>query len=169
MNDRLQSTLRQLRLSGLAQSLDVRLQEAASHQLSHLEFLELILQDELLVRQQRQIDRRVNAAQFKEMNRWTNLISFSIPRSNERRSSTWPPVASFAKRRTCSWSAHLVPENHSWFRPSAAKRSSKDSSCTTARSSMWSATFSTMSRSVATRKRWPGTSNRIWSSLMTWA
>ena len=36
MNDRLQSTLRQLRLSGLAQSLDVRLQEAASHQLSHI-------------------------------------------------------------------------------------------------------------------------------------
>jgi DNA replication protein DnaC len=67
MNDRLESALRQLRLSGLAQSLDVRLQEAASHQLSHLEFLELILQDELLVRQQRQIDRRVNAAQFKEM------------------------------------------------------------------------------------------------------
>lgn len=66
MNDRLQSTLRQLRLSGLAQSLDVRLQEAASHQLNHLEFLELILQDELLVRQQRQIERRVNAAQFKE-------------------------------------------------------------------------------------------------------
>ena len=56
MNDRLQSTLRQLRLSGLAQSLDVRLQEAASHQLSHAEFLELILQDEMLIRQQRQID-----------------------------------------------------------------------------------------------------------------
>lgn len=67
MNDRLQSTLRQLRLSGLAQSLDIRLQEAASHQLSHIEFLELILQDELLVRQQRQIERRVNGAQFKEM------------------------------------------------------------------------------------------------------
>jgi len=67
MNDRLQSTLRQLRLSGLAESLDVRLQEAASHQLSHAEFLELILQDELLVRQQRQIDRRVKAAQFREL------------------------------------------------------------------------------------------------------
>jgi DNA replication protein DnaC len=66
MNDRLQSVLRQLRLSGLAKTLDVRLQEASGHQLSHLEFLELILQDELLVRQQRQIDRRVNAAQFKE-------------------------------------------------------------------------------------------------------
>jgi DNA replication protein DnaC len=67
MNDRLQTTLRQLRLSGLAQSLDVRLQEAASHQLSHAEFLELILQDELLVRQERQIDRRVKAAEFREI------------------------------------------------------------------------------------------------------
>lgn len=67
MNDRLLSTLRQLRLSGLAQSLDVRLQEAASHQLNHAEFLELILQDELLVRQERLIGRRVQAALFREL------------------------------------------------------------------------------------------------------
>ena len=67
MNDRLASTLHQLRLSGLAQSLDVRLEEAAGHKLTHLEFLELILQDELLVRQQRQIDRRVKAADFREL------------------------------------------------------------------------------------------------------
>ena len=67
MNDRLQSALRQLRLSGLAETLDVRLQEAAGHQLSHAEFLELVLQDELLVRNQRLIDRRVKAAQFREL------------------------------------------------------------------------------------------------------
>jgi DNA replication protein DnaC len=67
MKDSLQSTLRQLRLSGLAQTLDVRLQEAASHQLSHAEFLELILQDELLVRDERQIQRRVKAAAFREL------------------------------------------------------------------------------------------------------
>ena len=67
MHDRLQSTLRQLRLSGLAQTLDVRLQEAAGHQLSHAEFLELILQDEQLVRSERQIERRVKAAQFREV------------------------------------------------------------------------------------------------------
>lgn len=67
MNERLLSVLRQLRLSGLAQSLDVRLQEAAGHQLSHAEFLELILQDELLVRQERQIARRTNAALFREV------------------------------------------------------------------------------------------------------
>jgi DNA replication protein DnaC len=67
MKDALESTLRQLRLSGLAQSLDVRLQEAAGHQLSHAEFLELILQDELLVRGERLIERRVKSAQFREL------------------------------------------------------------------------------------------------------
>ena len=67
MKDTLQTTLRQLRLSGLAQSLDVRLQEAAGHNLSHAEFLELILQDELLVRGERLIERRVKAAQFREL------------------------------------------------------------------------------------------------------
>ncbi len=67
MKDSLQSTLRQLRLSGLAQTLDVRLQEAASHNLSHAEFLELILQDELVVRDERQIQRRVKTAAFREL------------------------------------------------------------------------------------------------------
>lgn len=67
MNERLLSVLRDLRLSGLAQTLDVRLQEAAGHQLSHAEFLELILQDELMVRQERKIGRRVKAALFREV------------------------------------------------------------------------------------------------------
>jgi len=59
--------LKQLRLSGLAQSLDIRLQEAAGHQLNHDEFLELILQDELLIRNERLIGRRVKVAQFREL------------------------------------------------------------------------------------------------------
>ena len=60
----LESTLKQLRLSGLAQSLPVRLQEAAANRLSHGEFLELILQDELNVRHQRLLSRRTKAADF---------------------------------------------------------------------------------------------------------
>jgi DNA replication protein DnaC len=42
------------------------LQEAAGHGLSHGEFLELILQDELAVRADRQFERRLKAAQFRE-------------------------------------------------------------------------------------------------------
>ena len=43
MNETLRNTLTKLRLSGLAQSLEVRLQEAAGNSLTHLEFLELEL------------------------------------------------------------------------------------------------------------------------------
>jgi DNA replication protein DnaC len=67
MKDSLQTTLRQLRLSGLAQTLDVRLQEAAGHSLNHAEFLELVLQDELVVRDERLVNRRVKAATFREV------------------------------------------------------------------------------------------------------
>lgn len=66
MNDSLQSAARKLLLTGLLASLEVRLQEAQSHQLTHAQFLELLLQDELNVRQQRQIERRLKAAQFRE-------------------------------------------------------------------------------------------------------
>ena len=66
MNESMQTTLRKLRLSGLAASLEVRLQEATGNQLTHAEFLELILQDELAVRADRQVQRRVKAARFRE-------------------------------------------------------------------------------------------------------
>jgi len=66
MNDTLVTCLRRLRLSGLAQSLDVRLQEAAGNGLNHVEFLELILQDELAIRADRLMNRRVKAAVFRE-------------------------------------------------------------------------------------------------------
>jgi DNA replication protein DnaC len=66
MNETLMSTLRKLRLSGLAHSLDVRLEEAAGNGLNHAEFLELILQDELLVRRNRRIERRTKAAHFRD-------------------------------------------------------------------------------------------------------
>jgi len=66
MNESLQTALKRLRLSGLAQSLDVRLQEASGNGLNHAEFLELILQDELAIRSERLMNRRTQAASFRE-------------------------------------------------------------------------------------------------------
>jgi DNA replication protein DnaC len=66
MNAKLSDMLKQLRLSGLAASLEVRLQEATANQLNHVEFLELVLQDELAVRYERMVDRRTRAASFRE-------------------------------------------------------------------------------------------------------
>ena len=67
MTESLRSALKQLRLSGLLESWEVRLHEAAGNNLNHVEFLELILQDELAVRADRQLQRRVKAAQFREL------------------------------------------------------------------------------------------------------
>jgi DNA replication protein DnaC len=67
MKDSLAQALKQLRLSGLLETLDLRLQEAAGHHLDHAEFLELILQDELAIRSDRQLQRRVKAALFREL------------------------------------------------------------------------------------------------------
>jgi len=67
MNDYLRNMLKKLRLSGLSESLEVRLQEAAGHHLTHAEFLELVLQDELAVRGNRLLQRRVKAAGFREL------------------------------------------------------------------------------------------------------
>ena len=67
MNEPLRTALKQLRLSGMTQSLEVRLQEAAGNSLNHAEFLELVLQDELLVRKERQIKRRIKAATFRDL------------------------------------------------------------------------------------------------------
>ncbi len=75
MRPSLQQALRQLRLSGLLESLEVRLAEAAGNRLDHGEFLELILQDELAVRATRQVERRVRAAMFREVK---NLDEFDF-------------------------------------------------------------------------------------------
>jgi DNA replication protein DnaC len=67
MNDALHHALRKLRLSGMIDSLEVRLHEAQSHQLSHAEFLELVLQDELAVRNDRVLQRRLKVANFRDL------------------------------------------------------------------------------------------------------
>jgi len=67
MSDSVLGACRQLRLSGLAGTLELRLQEAASHGLSHRQFLELLFQDELHVRSQRSLERRQKLAQFPDL------------------------------------------------------------------------------------------------------
>jgi len=59
-------SLKKLRLGGLLESLEVRLHEAKSGRLDYDEFLELILQDEMAIRHDRQIARRTKAACFRD-------------------------------------------------------------------------------------------------------
>ncbi len=66
MADGLDATLKKLRLSGLGESLEVRLHEASSRGLTHREFLELVLQDEVMIRNSRLISRRLAVANFRD-------------------------------------------------------------------------------------------------------
>lgn len=66
MKSSLTEALKQLRLSGIVQSLEIRLQEATSNRLTHAEFLELIVQDELSVRHDRAVERRTQSARFRD-------------------------------------------------------------------------------------------------------
>jgi DNA replication protein DnaC len=65
-NTQLESTLNELRLLGMARTLDVRLSEALASRLSHEEFLTLALQDELNIRRQNKLATRSRAAGFHE-------------------------------------------------------------------------------------------------------
>ena len=67
MNESMATMLRKLRLSGASRTLEVRLQEARGNGLSHEEFLELFLQDEMNIRKERLLTRRVKIATFREV------------------------------------------------------------------------------------------------------
>jgi len=84
MNVQLAQNLRRLRLSGLLSSLEVRLQEATGNSLNHAEFLELIVADELAVREDRAIARRIKAARFRDLKTMEDF-DFSFNPSINRR------------------------------------------------------------------------------------
>ena len=62
MKPDLDSRLRHLRLSGMAATLPVRNQEAVRNNLAHVDFLDLLVEDELNRRQDRLLERRIKQA-----------------------------------------------------------------------------------------------------------
>src|SRR6476646_7207007 len=66
MNNTLKQHAQTLHLSGLLESLQLRLQEAEANRLPYEQFLELLFQDEINVRHKRLINRRHKLAEFRE-------------------------------------------------------------------------------------------------------
>ena len=67
MNPALLSRLRHLRLSGMAEALPGRLTQATAASLPYLEFLELLVEDELNRRADRLFSRRVRQAEITQI------------------------------------------------------------------------------------------------------
>jgi DNA replication protein DnaC len=73
MNPQLDTQLRHLRLSGMAQAIPVRLEQAKSAELEPLEFLELLVQDELARRADRLFARRLKQAGIAEVKEFSDF------------------------------------------------------------------------------------------------
>jgi len=73
MNHELERKLHALKLSGMAEALPVRNQEAISSQLAYTDFLELLLEDELSKRRDRLFARRLKAAHIPEIKSLENF------------------------------------------------------------------------------------------------
>jgi DNA replication protein DnaC len=80
----LQRALRQLRCSGLAAGLETRLLEAQAEKLAPIDFLSRLIQDELLRRQDRLLERRVKQAGFRDVGKRLDTFDFDFNKKMNR-------------------------------------------------------------------------------------
>jgi DNA replication protein DnaC len=80
----LQRALRQLRCSGMAGALETRLREAQTEKLAPIDFLSRLVQDELVRRQDRLLERRVKQAGFRDAGKRLDTFDFDFNRKMNR-------------------------------------------------------------------------------------
>ena len=80
----LQRALRQLRCSGIAATLEARLVEAQAEKLAPIDFLSRLIQDELVRRQDRLLDRRVKQAGFRDVGKRLDTFDFDFNKKMPR-------------------------------------------------------------------------------------
>lgn len=81
----LQRALRQLRCSGMAAGVETRLLEAQADKLVPIDFLSTLVQDELLRRQDRLLDRRIKQAGFRDQGKTLDTFDFDFNKKMNRR------------------------------------------------------------------------------------
>jgi DNA replication protein DnaC len=77
--------LRKLRLSGMATTLETRILEAQTERMAPLDFLSLLVTDELDRRQDRLIERRIKHARFRDAGRTLDGFDFDFNKKMDRR------------------------------------------------------------------------------------
>lgn len=81
----LQRALRQLRCSGMAAGLETRLLQAQTEKQPPLDFLSTLIQDELVRRQDRLLDRRIQQAGFRDRGKTLDTFDFDYNKKLNRR------------------------------------------------------------------------------------
>lgn len=78
-------TLKQLRLSGMADVLETRLVQAQAEKLVHLDFLATLVGDELTRRQDRLLSKRLKEAAFRDVGRTLDSFDFDFNKKMNRK------------------------------------------------------------------------------------
>jgi DNA replication protein DnaC len=81
----LQRALRQLRCSGMAVGLETRLLQAQTEKQAPMDFLSTLVQDELVRRQDRLLDRRIQQAGFRDRGKTLDTFDFDYNKKLNRR------------------------------------------------------------------------------------
>lgn len=76
--------MRQLRLGGAVATLEMRLQQAQSERMAPIEFLSMVVQDELTCRADRLLARRRTQAQFRDANKTLDTFDFDFNKKMNR-------------------------------------------------------------------------------------
>jgi len=85
--------LKQLRLSGILDSLEARNRQAIDSKLAYTEFLALLIQDEVARREQKKFALRIRRAPSARAKPSSSSTSSASRRSTVRSCRIWPPAA----------------------------------------------------------------------------
>lgn len=77
--------LRQLRLSGMAAVLETRILQAQTEKQPPIDFLAVLVQDELIKRQDRLLDRRIKDATFRDRGKTLDAFDFDFNKKMDRK------------------------------------------------------------------------------------
>ncbi len=86
----LHDSLRALKLGGMLHTLDARLAQARAGELGHLEFLQVLCDDEITRRETMAIKRRLRRAHFEQQTTLEEFDFHASPSSPPPRSATSP-------------------------------------------------------------------------------
>lgn len=77
--------LRQLRVSGMAATLEARILQAQTEKWPPVDFISALIQDELTTRQDRLLGRRIKRAEFRDAGKTLDAFDFDFNRKMDRR------------------------------------------------------------------------------------
>jgi DNA replication protein DnaC len=95
----LDRSLRELRLSGMAGTLETRLVQAQAERQAPLDFLSALVSDELLRRQDRLLERRIKQAGFRDRDKTLDAFDFDFNKKMDRRLLFELATARFVEQR----------------------------------------------------------------------